>query len=317
MSRKQTTTNEKSYVIRFLYWILWICVLSVWVFHWSMYLIKMKIENDRIERIKKLEEALVNNTLADEVSKQIKETSVLWEDWDKYYKDLNNSKEFNELNRLLNANTKNLDKILWEEVEKDIDLKDDYKNMSLRIESIWVFSPIMNTNWLTDEDYYKTIRTNTALKWSFPRMNWVTHISAHSSVPMYNKFWIQDIFKDLKNVKVWDKVEIFTEKYKYVYQVNEVTKKWFDNLWNVFDQTVRNKLVLMTCPDFWDKDFHTSREFAIWFLKDVQTLDWKSVFWFKEFEENEKKKEQLEKEIKENWEEKETWTWTINLLEQQ
>lgn len=294
--RKQTTTKQKSYVITFLYWILWLCIISIWIFHWTMYLLKQKIENERIERINRLEQALLNNTLSEEVSKQVKETSVLSKEWIQYYKDIDNSKEFNELNRLLNANTKNLDKILWEEVEKDVDLRDDYQNLSLRIESVWIFSPINDTNWLSDEDYYKVIRTNSALKWSFPRMNWVTHISAHSSVPMYNKFWIQDIFRDLKNVKVWDKVEIFSSKYKYVYEVNEVTKKSFDDLWNIFDQTVRNKLVLMTCPEFWDKDFYTAREFVIWYLKDVQTHDWKSLLWIEEeIKENQKQDEENNK----------------------
>lgn len=281
--RKQTTTKEKSHYIKFLYIILWFCALLILLFHWIIYWMKLKNEYDKEQRIKDLENALINNNLSQEVWRQ----KQLWlnnkeYNVDEYIEDSKNKEEIKKLNDLINSSVKNLDKILWENYEDEIDLKDDYQNMSIRIESIWVFSPIVDTNYLSDEDYYKTIRTNTALKWSFPRMNWITHISAHSSVPMYNRHWIQDIFKNLKNINVWDKVEIFSEKYKYVYEVTNVYKKWFDDLWNLFEQTVKNKLVLMTCPDFRDKDFHSSREFAVWYLKDIQTIWWKSIFWIQD-----------------------------------
>jgi len=161
----------------------------------------------------------------------------------------------------------------WSLKSDEFIVNDDFSKMSLVIDSIWVSKEILDTNWKWIRNYYVTIRKNLWLEWSFPWEKWKTLIWAHSSKPIFNPLWIQDTFKDLEKVKIWDEVKIITNKYEYVYTITNSFKwkKWKNENW-ILNFTKTNQLLLHTCPAVDDTWFWKELVFVEAKLIDIKEI---------------------------------------------
>lgn len=246
--RKQIDFTKKWIIDKILVWIFLSSFSLIVIFYWVATYMQKQVEAEWERRMQEIAENIKNGTIKNISQKEEKQEKI------------------NVENKVYN----NLEEFIWKQERTDeFNFDDDFSIMALEIKSIGLTANIINANGKDDSEYYNFIRKNVALKGSMPRQNWITHLSAHSSFPIYNRLWIQDIFKNLKNVKVWESVSIYSWNFRYIYRVKEVEKRSFENLKDTFSYSTKNKLVIMTCPDYADEDFHTARDFVIAYIENI------------------------------------------------